>query len=971
MAQALHLLALLAFSASLSAQHALLLHRGDSVPVSVPGASTRGLIEKVLAGPTSAERARGLHSAVPSGTRLLAFSVGGGRVSITLSQSFLQLTRSGDPLEYALEQINKTVFQNDPRVHAVDILCEDRDGTIRDLGLILRQAQPALTAPTGTASASTATHPGFRSPLGASSQGALSGKRIVISPGHGFYWHTSLGWTTQRGNIGGLIEDIHCNEIAMRYLIPYLEDMGAQVISCRERWEIESERLVDNDAGFPLYSEFGSWVTSGSSGYQGGTYRYGFSNSLPTNVATWKVPVTHDGTHPVYAWYRAGSNRVVDAHYRIHHSGGVARVEINQQRDGSTWVFLGRFHFTKANGARVELSNVSAVPGKVVIADTIKVGAGMGSISRGAGTSGKARWKECSRYWAQYAGAPASVYNTSTGDNSDDVTTRPRYAEWRGADAYLSLHTNAGGGKGTSSFIYNGGATAGSSTLQQRVHAQVIADLRAGYNAGWTDRGRKQANFGEVRVLSTMPGVLFELAFHDTAGSLDHEALHDPEFRQIAGRALARGMLRYFAPGAPFAPDAPAALRVSQDGQGGLRVAWDARAAATSYTVEQSIDGKGFSEVAQVSGTSWSTGALDHGTVLSFRVRAWNSSGRSQASEVLSAGTSHRGIADLLLVQGFDRREKTVKYWDNRYDYLPRHAQAIADQGEFSLGFDAATNDAVRLGRVKLAGYTAVDWAAGEESTKHETFDAIEQSLVSQYLSQGGRLLVTGAEIGWDLDAKGNSMDRTFYRNRIGATYLSDDAGVYSFRGASGGIFGDIGSGMFDDGKQGSYNVDYPDVIRATDSKSKTCLQYGNGLVAGIQRVDGMSRVVHLGFPFETITSPSLRAQVMNRALRFLLADRLLDAPRDLVIGNSAPIEINDPTAAGQVFILAASLALHPVTPLPGGGYLPLAADGLFGASLTPGSQVFQGFQGMLDAQGRAQARLWLPNLSVLRGYRF
>ena len=113
-------------------------------------------------------------------------------------------------------------------------------------------------------------------------------------------------------------------------------------------------------------------------------------------------------------------------------------------------------------------------------------------------------------------------------------------------------HVLAGGGTGTSSFIYNGGATAGSAALQTAIHDRIVRDVRSSYDAGWVDRGKRQANFGEVRLLSTMPGVLLELAFHDQPGSTDHRALHDPEFRRIAGRAIARGVLRYFAPGAPL-----------------------------------------------------------------------------------------------------------------------------------------------------------------------------------------------------------------------------------------------------------------------------------------------------------------------------------------------------------------------------------------------------------------------------------
>ncbi|MEM7383978.1 MAG: xanthan lyase, partial [Verrucomicrobiota bacterium] len=123
---------------------------------------------------------------------------------------------------------------------------------------------------------------------------------------------------------------------------------------------------------------------------------------------------------------------------------------IDQSRDDRTWVCLGTFHFEAGTDATVTLTNESSDSG-VVIADTIRIGAGVGSISRGSGTSGQARWRECSRYWAEFSGAPSTVWDASTGsqDNNDDVTCRPRFAEWRGADAYLSVHTNAGGGFGT------------------------------------------------------------------------------------------------------------------------------------------------------------------------------------------------------------------------------------------------------------------------------------------------------------------------------------------------------------------------------------------------------------------------------------------------------------------------------------------------------------------------------------------
>jgi len=72
---------------------------------------------------------------------------------------------------------------------------------------------------------------------------SLDGKRVVVSPGHGYYWHSTLGWTTQRGLIDGLIEDLHTNEIVMDHLSTNLEGAGAQIISCRARTRTTTEVL--------------------------------------------------------------------------------------------------------------------------------------------------------------------------------------------------------------------------------------------------------------------------------------------------------------------------------------------------------------------------------------------------------------------------------------------------------------------------------------------------------------------------------------------------------------------------------------------------------------------------------------------------------------------------------------------------------------------------------------------------------
>lgn len=957
------LLALACCAPSALAQDVLFFRQHNLAAVPPVHASVAAAIARLCAGPTPAEQALGFTSHVPPGTQLLAAQRHGSTLRLVFDSTLLAVP-AGCSREHALEQIDKTALRA-PGIDAVQIAVRLADGSEVDLRTAFGESAP-LPAPWWPA------------PPGALDltlpYGALSGKRIAVSPGHGYYWHSTLGWTTQRGVIDGLIEDLHTAEICNQYLIPFLHNLGADVVMTREHGEVDADGLVDNDAGAPGYTETGSWTTSAASGYAGLGYRYVATDATSeTATATWTIPVAKPGLYPVFVCYRAGSNRTTAATYRIEHGGGLTTAVVDQTLDNLTWGHLGNFWFTPAQGARITLSNLSAAPG-VCVADTVRLGGGLGSLVRGGTTSNQARWREAARYWTQFAGAPSTVWDSISGgqDNDDDVTARPRFAEWRTADAFVSLHTNAGGGAGTDTFIYSGGATPGSAALSQAVHTQIVADLRAFWNPAWVDRGQQQANFGEVRLLSTMPGILVELAFHDTPGSLDHTSLHHPRFRYLAARAYARGVLRHFAPLAPFPPEPPTALRVVQDGARGLRVAWQAASGASSYTVEQSDDGKGFVAVATVTTTSWSTGPLPHHTLKSFRVRAHNSSGRSFPTEVLTAGTDHLGQAQVLLVFGFDRLDRFVKGPENTGDHLRLFGEAIRRDATFSLGFDAASNEAVQQLLVQLPNYGAVVWSLGEESTADETFSAVEQALVTGYLAGGGSLLVSGAEVGWDLDAQGSASDRSFYRNTLGATYVADDAGVYTLQaGLPNTVSADLAAGGFDNGTFGTYDVNYADVLAPTTAAGTVCLRYGNGLAAGVQRHDPVSgaRVVTFGLPVETLTDPASRARLLQQSLAFLLDTTPLRAPATARLGVVTPLQLAWPAEAGRQFFTLCSLGFQPGTPLPGGGLLPLNVDVLLQLSLDPASPVFLACQGTLPPSGAATPTLLVPNLPFLVGW--
>lgn len=797
---------------------------------------------------------------------------------------------------------------------------------------------------------------------------ALAGKRIVVSPGHGYYWHTSLGWITQRPTIDGLTEDIHTNEIMMDYVTPLLEGAGAMVIPCRARSRTTYEVIGNNDFGAPSYLESGGWSTSASSGWSGGSYRFTNTSLAGGQLATYTLPISVTDRYPVYVWYRDGANRTTEARFEIDHAAGTSVREIDQTIDGSRWYYVGTFPFRAGENAVLRWSSQSGSPG-VIVADAVKIGDGSGSIIRGGSTSGQPRWRECSRYHAEYFGAPSTVWNPlSTGqDNGDDVTCRPFYGEWWGADLFLSLHTNAGGGQGTSTWTHDTSPTPGSTAFQNILHNRIVNDLQSSWSTNWVDDGQHTANFGEVRELSTMPGVLVELAYHDDIGG-DLEALHHPRFRRIAGRALYRGIVEYLNPGAAFTLEPPVRVAAVQTGFGGLTIKWASVLGATSYRVYLSDDGFAFDEGQVVNGTTFLLTGLQHGALKFAKVAPINSGGEGFASEVVGARVSPGGAAPLLLVNGFDRLDRFVKEADNKKDGIVTDGAAIDGVIAAGYPFDGCTNEAVQGSLVTLNAYRTVGWILGEESTVDQTFDLVEQLTITAYLQSGGRFFFSGAEVGWDLDWLGSASDRSFYENNLGQDYVADDAGTYTLQAVTTGPLSPLPQMVFDNGSAGIYNVDYPDVVApAPSSLGQIVWRYSTGQGAAVLSANG--RVLGIGFPLEAIVSPSDHALVWERILD-LMCPLPVSSPAPLAQGATSTINIDFAGASGQVFVTLASFGPYPGTPLGDGRAVPVNIDALL-TFMTGAQPYFTQTVGMLDSFGHGESHVTLPATPSLSGISF
>lgn len=127
---------------------------------------------------------------------------------------------------------------------------------------------------------------------------------------------------------------------------------------------------------------------------------------------------------------------------------------------------------------------------------------------------------------------------------TESLKARCDIANAFGADLFISIHINAGGGTGTEVYALPGGRAV--------VAAQRLLD-RLVYACGWANRGVKTDREFYVLVHTDMPAILTENGFIDSG---DSAKLADVKFLQVIAEAHAKGVCDFF--GVTFKQLAPA-----------------------------------------------------------------------------------------------------------------------------------------------------------------------------------------------------------------------------------------------------------------------------------------------------------------------------------------------------------------------------------------------------------------------------
>lgn len=546
----------------------------------------------------------------------------------------------------------------------------------------------------------------------------LQNRHIALWQSHGLYYaQTAHRWEWQRARMFGTVEDLFTQSFVLPYLTPMLENAGATILIPRERDTQIHEIIIDNDRSTPgsEYKELDgekAWsdgekagfghiqatYTNGENPFTQGTYRQTVTQRKgKESLIEWIPEIPESGNYAVYASYQSFPNSTEQALYTIHHAGGETTIAVNQTMGGGTWIYLGNFKFTAHEQAheRIVLTNQSNKSGKIITADAIKIGGGMGNIARSplespypieAETSGYPRFTEAARYWLQWAGMPDSIYSKSAfhNDYQDDIYARPRWVNYLKEQTHIPIdmafafHSDAGTTPDDSIIgtlgIYMSKSNDGIYTnrksreiardLTDMIQTQILSDVRKVYNPQWSRRGMWNQSYIEARI-PDVPTMLLELLSHQNFADMRYGL--DPRFRFLICRAIYKGMLRYICfqnKQEPIVqPLPPDRLYTELVETNKVRIGWKAvqdtleeSASPTAYILYSRKDSGGFDNGTLVKGEEIIL-PIETGIIHSYKVAAVNKGGISFPSEIVSVYRSPKGEKDktVLIVNGFDR----------------------------------------------------------------------------------------------------------------------------------------------------------------------------------------------------------------------------------------------------------------------------------------------------------------------------
>jgi hypothetical protein len=214
----------------------------------------------------------------------------------------------------------------------------------------------------------------------------------------------------------------------------------------------------------------------------------------------------------------------------------------------------------------------------------------------------------------------------------------------------------------------------------------------------------------------------------------------------------------------------------------------------------------------------------------------------------------------------------------NSFDYPYIHGKALMDAGQ---SFISVSNEAFSSPYYNTDGFDAADIILGEEKSTASVCDPLMSDFkiytpafikkISSMIDKGKNILVTGSYVGTEIVNTKDTValkfaaeylhfiPRTGHAVRNGSVYSTD----YSLRTFKDKLNFNTGN------RNDIYAAQAPDAIVPADKNSVTAFRYSENNTSAAVMYNGNSKILVMGFPFETIISDESRNTLMKQIIDF------------------------------------------------------------------------------------------------------
>lgn len=368
---------------------------------------------------------------------------------------------------------------------------------------------------------------------------------------------------------------------------------------------------------------------------------------------------------------------------------------------------------------------------------------------------------------------------------------------------------------------------------------------------------------------------------------------------------------------------APGKVRLSWDP---TPDATEPSATPTSYNVYIAAGKAGFNNGQNITTTNLEI-PITPGISYSFRITACNAGGESFPTETLAACSQPGATETILVVNGFDRLSSPAIIntnieqgfdietdpgitlgptlgWSgrqsnfdkqqmgkegqgslgyggeeltgtlvagNNLNYVPVHVEAIQTLQKYNIA--STSGKTIEAGKINLKKYALIDLALGLEKDDghslylYKTIAPETRRQLTEYLSQGGKLLISGAYLATDMKTPEEEqwLAQTLKIKAAGINADNNSPQITGL-GMQFNIHRTINSEHY-----GAYN---PNIIQPADTLATNInpiMTYADGSTAALAWNNAPQAAIILAFPWECITSPQQRNRIMRGLITHLM----------------------------------------------------------------------------------------------------